>query len=164
MTPSQVASKYIGQTEIPGNLGFNDAVFGAKMIEVGFEKSHAWCCYFTELVFKEAFPEKAADLDKLFSASTIQTFSNFKKAFYPIQYLPKLNTLVIWQRMRNGVAQSTGHAGVVTEVKNTWEFKSIEGNSNSEGGREGFEVAENPNRRVKIDVTNGLKVLGFITI
>lgn len=163
MTPSEVARKYLGQTEKPGNMGFNDATFEKKMEEVGFVKGHAWCAYFSELVFKEAFPERFDELDKLFSGSTIQTFRNFRDAEYLINYVPAVNNLVIWQRYLNGVAQTTGHAGIVSEVISTWEFKSIEGNTNDAGGREGYIVAEHE-RKVLAKVDNGLKVIGFIQI
>lgn len=163
MTPREIASRYIGQTEKPGNLGFNDESFEVKMKQVGFVKSHAWCCYFAELVFKETYPERLDELDALFSGSTIQTFRNFRDAAYPIGYVPVVNHLVIWQRYLNGKPQPTGHAGIVSEVISTWEFKSIEGNTNDAGGGEGYIVAEHE-RRVLAKVDNGLKVLGFVQI
>lgn len=163
MTPSEVARKYLGQTEKPANSGFNDATFQEKMEEVGFQKGHAWCAYFAELVFKEAIPERFDELDTLFSGSTVLTFRNFKDAAFPIGHVPAMDHLVIWQTMKEGKAMATGHAGIVSEVISTWEFKSIEGNTNSQGGREGFEVAEKE-RKVFAEVKNGLKVLGFIMI
>lgn len=163
MTPSQVALKYIGQTEKPGNSGFNDAEFEKKMQAVGFVKSHAWCAYFAELVFKEAYPEKFVELDKLFSASTVQTFRNFRDAAYLIGYAPQPNTLVIWQTMKDGKPQITGHAGIVVSVEDQDTFFSIEGNTNDGGGREGYIVALKK-RHVLAEVKNGLKILGFIQI
>jgi len=162
MTPSQVARKYLGQTEKPGNSGFNDATFEDKMEEVGFQKGHAWCAYFAELVFKEAIPERE-ELDTLFSGSTVLTFRNFRDAAYMISQVPRVDHLVIWQTMKNGKPMATGHAGIVSEVTSLWEFKSIEGNTNSHGGREGFEVSEK-DRKVLANVENGLKILGFIAI
>jgi hypothetical protein len=164
MTPYQIAKKYIGKTEKPGNMGFNDAEFEKKMVAVGFQKTHAWCCYFAELVFKEAFPEKSAVLDKLFSASCVKTFQNFEEAGYVIHKLPKENTLCIMQMFVNGVGQSTGHATVCGPVKpDKWRFDSVEGNTNDIGGREGYIVAERIRKTIK-DVDNGLKVIGFIEI
>jgi hypothetical protein len=163
MTASEVARKYIGQTEKPGNSGFNDEQFEAYMKAVGFEKGFAWCSLFAELVFKEAIPEKFDELDKLFSASTVQTFKNFRDAAYPIGYVPVKDWLVIWQMQKDGKPQWSGHAGIVSEVKSTWEFNSIEGNTNSQGDREGFEVAE-MDRKIVAEVKNGLRVLGFIHI
>lgn len=159
----EVAESYIGKTEKPSNSGFNDEVFERKMKEVGFEKGHAWCCYFAELCFKEAYPEKKAELDKLFSASTVQTFANFKKKFpKKIFKTPVAGSLVIWQTQKNGVPQWSGHAGICSQVIDTNTFKSIEGNTNDGGGREGYIVARKT-RKVQ-QVKNGLQILGFIKI
>jgi hypothetical protein len=163
MRPHEIALKYVGQTEKPGNMGFNDAVFEAYMKDVGFEFGHAWCSYFGELVFKEALPEIFEELDKLFSASAVQTFKNFQDAGYSISQTPQIDALVIWQKFKDGVAHWTGHVGIVSNVKSTWEFESVEGNANSKGGREGFEVAV-LDRKIFAEVLNGLKVLGFVQI
>lgn len=163
MRPSDVAKTYLGQTEKPGNAGFKDSDFEHRMRQVGFQTGQAWCAFFCELVFKESFPEKFTELDKLFSGSTIQTFKNFRDAAYPIGNVPQKDSLVIWQSMKEGKPQPTGHAGIVSEVISTWEFKSIEGNTGSKGVREGYIVAEHE-RKVLASVANGLKILGFIQI
>lgn len=154
------AKKYLGEREVSGNMGFVNPEFEKKMKAVGFQDSHAWCCYFSEMVFKEALPAKVKELDKLFSASCVQTFKNFENAKYPIHALPRPGYLVLWQSIKDGKAQQTGHAGIVTELKSTWEFKSIEGNTSLAGSREGIAVGEN-DRKVLKDVWNGLKVMGF---
>lgn len=158
----ETARKYIGQTEKPGNMGFNDADFERKMKAVGFQKTHAWCAYFAELVFKEVYPERFAELDALFSASAVQTFRNFRDAGYPVHYVPKEGYLVVWQNHKEGKPQWTGHVGIVTEVIDNHTFKSVEGNTNDVGGREGYIVAERI--RKNVPVNNGLKVIGFIKI
>lgn len=163
MTPQEVALKYIGETEKPGNMGFTDVEFEKKMKAVGFQKTHAWCAYFTELVFKEAFPEKFKELDKLFSASTIQTFRNFRDAAYPIGVVPKPGNLVIWQTFDDGDPRATGHAGVVVEVVDKDTFYSVEGNTNDGGGREGYIVAKKL-RKVRLNAMDGLRTLGFISV
>lgn len=163
MSVIEIAEKYIGETEKPGNMGFNDAEFEAKMKAVGFQKTHAWCAYFAELVFKEAYPEKFAELDKLFSAGTVQTFRNFKDASYLVGAVPHAGDLVIWQTQKDGKPQTTGHAGIVVEVKDINTFMSVEGNTNDGGGREGYIVAKRL-RKVIPNVQNGLKILGFIQI
>lgn len=163
MRPSEIAAHYLGETEKPGNAGFNDVVFEAKMKAVGFKKSHAWCAYFCELVFKEAYPEKFSELDELFSGSTVRTFLNFRDAAYPIGNIPQKDALVIWQMYKNGKPQITGHAGIVVNVKSSWEFESIEGNTSDAKSREGYIVAKH-DRKVLAEVKNGLKVVGFIFI
>lgn len=162
MSPQEIAEKYIGETEKPQNAGFTDELFEKKMKAVGFEKGFAWCALFTELVFKEAFPDKFAELDKLFSAGTVQTFKNFQKESYPISNTPVPGYLVIWQSYKDGKKLTTGHAGIVSEVidANTW--YSIEGNTNDAGYREGYIVAKKL-RKIVSPIT-GLRVMGFINV
>lgn len=164
MIVTEIARKYLGETEKPRNSGFNDAVFEAKMAAVGFVSGHAWCAYFAELVFKEAFPQMSRELNMLFSAGTVQTYRNFLMAGYPTSLKPKVDDLVIWQSYRDGKALSTGHAGIVSRADlDGWHFRSIEGNTSDEKSREGYIVAEHE-RSVLATVRNGLKVLGFVTI
>ena len=162
MSVIEIAKSYLGKTEKPSNAGFNDKIFEEKMKEVGFEKGQAWCCYFAELCFKEAIKDRYIGIEGLFSASTVQTFQNFKKAKYEISNKPIEGALVIWQNYKDGKPQWSGHAGVCVEVIDDTTFKSIEGNTNDDGSREGYEVALKT-RKVK-EVKNGLKVLGFIKI
>lgn len=163
MKPSENALTYLGQMEKPGNSGFIDPVFEAEMREEGWQKGWAWCSVFAKVVFKNCYPERTLELNKLFSPSTVQTFHNFRNAAYPIGNVPRVDSLVIWQSMKEGKPQATGHAGIVSEILSTWEFKSIEGNTSKGKVREGFIVAEHP-RKVLASVANGLKVLGFIQI
>lgn len=157
-----VAKKYIGQTEKPGNMGFTDAEFEKKMQAVGFQKTHAWCSYFVELCLKEAYPEKFAEFDKLCSGSAVQTFKNFQNAGYLIGYVPCAGHVVVWQQMKEGQPLWSGHIGIVSSVQdNNWIFESIEGNTNDEGGREGYIVAEKTRKHLA-DVKDGLKIIGFI--
>lgn len=163
----EVALQYVGQKELPSNFFDPDSDFGKKMKAVGHNQGDAWCALFAELVFKEAYPEKFADLDKLFSASAVQTYKNFTHKEngkgYSENGLPEVGNLVIWQLYKEGQPQWQGHAGIVHSLKSTWEFTSIEGNTNEAGSREGVTVAIKE-RKVLKDVWNGLKVLGFIRI
>lgn len=161
----EVALKYIGEKELPNNMFDPNDDFGKKMKAVGHQDGNAWCALFAELVFKEAYPEKFKEFDKLFSASAVQTYKNFEAAAYPINNLPHVGNLVIWQLMKDGKPQWQGHAGIVHSLKegSSWEFKSIEGNTNEAGGREGVTVALK-DRKTLASVWEGLKVLGFIQI
>ncbi len=160
----EVALKYVGQKEVAGNMGFVDKDFEAKMKAVGFEFSHAWCSYSMELVFKEAYPERFKEFDKLFSASAVKTFENFRDAGYLIGYVPRVGHLVVWQKYVDGKPTWQGHIGLVTAEKSTWEFSSAEGNTSEKGSREGTTFLIQPDRKVLKEVTNGLKVIGFIQI
>lgn len=159
----ETARKYIGQTEVPGNMGFNDKVFQNKMEEVGFVKGHAWCAYFAELVWKEAYTALGMmaivkDLDELFSASATNTYANMKA--YPGSVAGKLpvpGSLAVWKYGQGW----QGHIGIVTDVTDTT-FNSVEGNTNDKGGREGYIVWEHTRQRIFTNNTSGLNLIGFI--
>jgi hypothetical protein len=54
----KIAASYIGQNELPGNnLGWYDPKFEIKMksLKVPWQKTHAWCNYFTNLCWTEAY-------------------------------------------------------------------------------------------------------------
>lgn len=155
MKQIEVAKKYLGQKEKPGNIFDPKSPLGKIIIEAGQKDGEAWCCYFAEAVFVET-------LRALFSASTVQTFHNFKNAGYEISDVPKVGALVIWQRYKDDKPTWAGHAGIVTKVNPDGSFYSIEGNTNSAGSREGDSVQEKI--RMNVRVENGLNILGFITI
>lgn len=163
----EVALQYVGQKELPNNVFSDSSDFGKKLHGVGQKDGDPWCALFCELVFKEAYPERFKEFDKLFSASAVQTYKNFIKAGgYMENNMPQVGNLVIWQMQKEGQAQWQGHAGIVISVEqppNHWIFKSVEGNTNSVGGREGVTVAIKE-RKVLAKVWNGLKVLGFVQI
>src|SRR5882672_2469777 len=104
MTLTEVAKKYIGNTEKPNNSGWFDAEFERRMKEVGWLTGQAWCSYFAELCFKEAYPDKYKKVQNLFDASAVKTFSKFKSGGFSISQVPVENSIVIWQHYSKGVA------------------------------------------------------------
>ncbi len=155
MKQIDIAKKYIGHKEQAGNVFDEKTPLGKILKEAGQKDGEAWCCYFTEAVFVET-------LRALFSASTVQTFQNFKNAGYEITDSPEVGALVIWQRYKDGKPTWAGHAGIVTKVVDKTSFVSIEGNTNSAGSREGDSVQEKTRTTARVE--NGLNVLGFIKI
>ena len=150
-----IAEKYLGKREKPNNMGFEDAEFEKRMQEVGFHKGQAWCSYFAELVWKEAGQDV-----KPFSAGAFQTYLNYEKAGRKGSAVPELGALVVWRSIKNNVPQWTGHIGIVTEVGTDY-FRTIEGNTNDEGSREGIKVARKK-RKYLWKVSSGLQLVGFI--
>lgn len=161
----EVAESFIGMQEIPGNMGFKDERFEELMEDTGWQKGQAWCAYLVELVWKIAYndnPEIIELLDKLFAAGAVKTFHNFKSnGSFVVDKNPKPGAIVIWQTWKNNEPYWTGHAGIVYDMQNSNAFTSIEGNTNSSGGREGIEVAMKT-RRINFDARNGLVLKGFI--
>lgn len=168
----ELCYKYEFEKELKGNSGFKDDIFQQKLEAVGWNTGQAWCSYFTELVWKEAYGHFDSTviniLDKLFSANAVKTFENFKnsKSFKTktTQELER-GDLVVWAHYKNGNPNkksiwTLGHIGIVTKVAQLF-FLSMEGNTNSQGGREGIEVAEKK-REYDFYKENGLRLIGFI--
>jgi hypothetical protein len=161
----EVAMGYLGQQEISGNKGFKDEAFEEKMRTVGWQPPWAWCSFFAMLVYREAYGALnsviEADLRKLISPSATATYNNFKSSKDYKRYVsnkPTVGSLAVW---RQGTGWQ-GHIGIVVGLNGNKEFKSIEGNTNSSGGREGIEVAI---MRRLLDFTSkptGLNLIGFI--
>lgn len=160
-TIKQIAQSYLGQREVPGNMGFTDKAFEKKMQAVGFVKSYAWCALFAELVWTEAYKGSGLQyvIKKLFSASATTTYKNFDiDGTFKVSQTPEVGAVVIW---RHGSGWQ-GHAGIVTEVKGDY-IKTVEGNTNSAGGREGIEVAGKLRAWHNVPYqANGLNLVGFI--
>ena len=73
-----------------------------------------------------------------------------------------LNTLLIWQKYKNGVATAYGHAAIVEYWNESFVF-TVDGNTNDKGGREGYIVADDKKRsRSFTKRKNGLVLKGFI--
>ena len=137
---------------------------------MGFEKGQSWCSYFAELVYKMAYltdAKKQNFVNRMFSANAIRTFENFKKSgMVVILNEPIIGALAVWMSYSKGEPKEiapgwyAGHIGIVSEITKNG-FKSIEGNTNAEGGREGIEVAEKQ-RTISHNTNNGLRLIGFI--
>lgn len=172
MKAIETARRFVGEKEKTGNSGFNNLELQTIMSAAGHKKGEAWCAYFAEAMFVKAYPELEGVLREFFSGSCVRSFKNFrdgvktksgvKKAPFNITKTPVAGSLVLWQRFRDGQPTGLGHAGIVSEVVSETLFKSIEGNTNSTGSREGDSV------QIKSRTTswtqNGLNVMGFIII
>lgn len=166
MRPHERALQDLGKKEAPGNV-WGDGPFGKKLHEAGQKDGEPYCAYACEVWYKDSLPQKFDELDKLFSASAVQTFKNFVKASYVIGELPAVDWLVIWQMYKNGEPQWQGHAGIVCSINpnDKYLFESVEANTTdgTKENRDGGVVARKPHRVVK-DKQDGLRVLGFVKI
>ena len=157
----EVAKSYIGQEEILGNKGFKNKMFHAKMVAMGWLFGHAWCSYFVELVWKEAYKSYTTNyesiLNKLFSGSVMTTWNNFNKStIFTISNKPTLGALAVYQSIKN---KAFGHICIVSNILNNDVFFTVDGNTDDKGSREGYIVAE---KKRKTGVMGSLKNLGFI--
>jgi len=164
----KLALQDVGNKEKPNNSGWFNAQKEKAMRLAGWLVGQAWCSYNAEVIYVNAFtiedPNAVSLLKKYFSGSTVETWKNFRasREFKTSPNVPKLGALVIWQSYKNGVAQSTGHIGVVTEI-NGGTFKSVEGNTSEAGSREGTVVGINSHNIANENArTNGLQIIGFV--
>ena len=163
------ARSYIGKEEISGNKGFKDVDFQKKIEACGWDKGQAWCSYFCELVWKQAYGQyntlMVVKLDKLFSANAYVNYDNFKKAGFKVSEKAEAGSLAIWSKYKNGKKVKVdiwtiGHIGIVEKIFDDY-FVTIEGNTSKEGSREGLVVGRN-NRKYSFNTNNGLRLKGFI--
>lgn len=149
------ALSFLDERELSGNSGFEELMFEELMKKTGWQRGQAWCTYFAELVWQQEGQDT-----KLFSGSAVQTFNNFRDAKFRTFTNPAVGYVVIWQNYRQGIAKWTGHAGIIVAVQRN-QIVTVEGNTNSSGGREGIEVAMKI-RNLDFTNNNGLRMLGFI--
>ncbi len=159
----EAAEWYNGRTEKPNNSGFNDPAFEKELSSVGWQKSYAWCAFFTKLIYTKAY-KNDANLSKViksrFNGGALATFNNAKSdGIFKVSDIPVIGAIAVWQH-GNG---SSGHVGIVKSFdlqKNT--MYCIEGNTNASGSREGDRVAIKA-RTIKRDRSvSGLNLKGFI--
>jgi hypothetical protein len=158
----QEARSFIGQQEIPPNLGFKNPDFDKKMKAVGFYRGASWCGFFVMLVLFDVYkdqPEILKYLKKYASPSTHQMWANFRASKEVITgQVPKLGAVVIWQEGSG----SNGHTGIVVSVDADGKhFTSVEGNTSLQGSREGLAVGENRHTLGLPHNEHGLNLLGF---
>jgi len=156
----QVAAKYVGQQETDGNSGFVSKEFQDKMVATGWQPYHSWCCYFCELVAKEAAgagTEEWMRFDKLFQPSCTATYANFAGSeYYRVGRVPRPGSLIVWRYGQGW----RGHIGIVESARDKI-INTIEGNTNKSGSREGTHVLR---KQRKLEFTDhiGLNLIGFI--
>ncbi len=160
----QVALKYLGQSEMPGNKFDDLSPLGKMLHEAGQKDGEAWCSYFGEGCAVEAYPEKKAEFEKLFDASAVKTYKNFKDAGYKTTTNdPEPGDLAIFQKFIKGVRQWQGHLCIVEAVSAPLGFETIDGNTNVAGSREGTTVMDRKKKSFKFN-PDGLSLLGFVRI
>jgi len=160
------ARKYMNFEETPNNSGFKNKKFESMMRKMGWKKYQSWCAYFTELIWRRAYANANIKVDdelkRLFSASAVQTYKNFKSADYQISMKPWYGALVVWQKHKDGKQDWRGHIGIVTKFNGDL-FNSIEGNTNDGGSRNGYKVHEHVHQiSLESERNYGLRLIGFV--
>ena len=159
------ARAYVGQKEKARNSGFYSPGFEQAMRHSGWYAGAPWCGFFCRLVYMEAGCEIAyipagEKKDRPYvTGSAVKSMVEADKAgnWHAIA-VP--GSIAIWRNFAKGRPTDTGHMAIVTEVRDS-HFLTIEGNTNPEGGREGYAVCEKT-RSFKWMSTDGMRLMGFI--
>jgi len=122
------------------NVGFVDASFQAMMKSVGWKGGEAWCMYFCKLVYMQFYSFDREFLAKHFNGSTGGTLQNVinlnakgdKRYIFIPENTPQVADIISMQ----------GHVALVKEIIDNTHVKTIEGNTNLKGDREGQGVEE----------------------
>lgn len=159
------AKKFIGEEEIRNNMGFINDEFEKFITQYGdYNRGQKWCMSFAKSIWLIAFGKKYRDLlDELLTPSTQTTWENFKNdksGKFKTSKEPSKGAIVIWQYYDNGSPTWQGHAGIVQNF-DKYTFSTIEGNTSAVDGID--RVAEKKHT-YKWDVTNGLRLKGFISV
>jgi len=141
----RIARGYIGQREIGTNEKFVSTDFETKMKSVGWSRGNAWCNFFADLVWKEAYQEvgsKDAKIKEFYlglfnsftpgrmplAGSCEITFKNMKAKGYAEEYIPgktviKPGDMIFYKQSHISIAGAVSKDG----------FESIDGNYGQEG-------------------------------
>lgn len=167
------ATHFLGVQEKTGNIFSDEDELGKLLHLAGQKSGEPWCAYFGEVIYKLAFEPDYTKWDddnyikKLsaaFSASAVQTFYHFDGSKnFEISKIPQVGGLMIFRNYYNGQELETGHLAIIIAINGN-SIKTIEGNTNTQGGREGIEVGK-LNRVVDFDIPKKgkkLVLLGFV--
>lgn len=141
----RIARKYIGQREIGANEKFVSSDFETKMKSVGWSKGNAWCNFFADLVWKEAYQEVGNKDPKIkefylglfnsftpgrmpLAGSCEITFQNMKAKGYAEDYNPKTTKI----KPGDMIFYEKSHISIAGAVSKNG-FESIDGNYGTEG-------------------------------
>lgn len=156
-----MAKTYIGKTEIPPNAGFTDKQFEADMKLVGWYVGGNWCAFFCILIWWKCLT--AASFKYFFqfaSGNALEMYHKCHASRYMITgIVPKVGAIAIY---REGNSETVGHADLVVEVIDEKHFYTVDGNSNTNGSRNGYEVAPHSKTLGLPFNPAGLNFVGFI--
>jgi hypothetical protein len=140
----QVAQGQVGQAENP--KGSNSGPMVNKYLEAtGLQPGYAWCQAFVYWCYNEVARHLARSNPVVKTASVTEcwnkTAAKRKIAKAAAQKTPEL--LQPGQQFILLFGNNTGHTGIIERIENTKAgivLHTIEGNSNEDGGREGYAV------------------------
>lgn len=137
-----IARKYIGTEEQP--IGSNRGpLIDRWNTNVNAPIGSFWCASFVSGVALEWETKSGLDWPLCFSADCDVWLSVAKKHGV-LQRSPQAGDLMLLVKTFSNGRQDAFHIGIVEGVDENGIWKSIEGNSNNDGSRNGYEVAHRP--------------------
>lgn len=153
---------YIGQLEKKSNSGFVSSEFEKEMKSVGFYRGAPWCMFFVKLIWIKAYRKDerlSSVVNRMLNGSAMMSLNNMmNNASFIVSEEPLPGSIAIW---RHG-STDRGHAGIVIASIDANTFKTVEGNTNQHGSREGEIVAEKLRTLKRPFKSDGLNLIGFI--
>jgi hypothetical protein len=140
----EIAISYIGQQEEP--KGSNAGPFVEECLRlVGLGKGYAWCQAFVHRCFEEALPPAAErgmmDVNPVVKTGGVaacwRDTKGTKIPFATVFHKPEL--VKPGDQFIRINADGSGHTGIVERVEG-FNLHTVEGNTNDDGDREGYEV------------------------
>lgn len=128
----EVAATQLGVHEDAGNKNTGPQV-NEYLKSVGLNPGYSWCMAFVYWCFQIA-SEKLAVTNPLAKTGGVLAQWNKRKLTYGV-YTPQAGDIFIMD-----LGKGLGHTGFVESVNKDGSINTIEGNSNDEGSREGYEV------------------------
>jgi hypothetical protein len=128
----EVAFSQLGVHEDAGNKNTGPQV-EKYLAAVGLPPGNPWCMAFVYWCFLQA-AERMGRIIPLYKTGSVQLqYKQRKDKFRALSPQPGDVFIML---MKNG----TGHTGIVEKVNDNGTIDTIEGNTNDEGSREGYEV------------------------
>jgi len=133
------ASRWLGVKEVGNNGGFDNAEFQSLMVDVGWKKGEAWCISAAKAWWLEVFKDDAvihAEIKRIISKSCMKSW----QAVTQSSIIRKTNEIVEGGIFIYSAGEGKGHAGIVTKKLDDFKMRTVEGNTNIAGGREGDSI------------------------
>jgi hypothetical protein len=139
----EIAITQIGVEEDPGHNNSGEKV-NAYLKSVGLGPGYSWCMAMVYWCFNEAAKQLAVKNPLVKTGGVLRQWNESKLNYGHVQPMPGDVFIMDY-------GKGLGHTGFVEKVEGIWIY-TIEGNTNDEGSREGYEVCR---RRRSVDKIKG---------
>jgi len=137
----EIAQSQLGLQEIPKGSNWGPHV-QKYLKSVGIDFPASWCMAFVYWCVNEACKQEVKANPLIKTGGVLRQWNEITPAFKVKGLKPQPGDIFIMD-----FGKGMGHTGFVTKVFET-RIETIEGNSNDDGSREGYEVCSKPNGRL----------------